>query len=260
MSADGFKVLPFPVERNPVVDAGRLGTRRHLIHGLLEFDVTVAREFLRRRKVETGEGLSFTAFILSCLAQAVQEQPLVQAYRRGSKQLVLFDEVDVVTLIEAEAGGVAIPHIIRGANRKTFRELHAEIRAVQADPKSSTQRGRLVRWGARAPGFVRNLFYRFMLRDPVRFKRYAGTVLVTAVGMFGEGAGWGFGFLPMHTLGITLGGIALLPRYVDGQVAPRECLSVTISLDHDVVDGTPAARFARRFKELVESGYGLESG
>jgi pyruvate/2-oxoglutarate dehydrogenase complex dihydrolipoamide acyltransferase (E2) component len=32
---------------------------------------------------------------------------------------------------------------------------------------------------------------------------------------------------------------------------------VTISLDHDVVDGAPAARFTQCFKELVESGAGL---
>jgi 2-oxoacid dehydrogenases acyltransferase (catalytic domain) len=30
-------------------------------------------------------------------------------------------------------------------------------------------------------------------------------------------------------------------------------LDVTISLDHDLVDGAPAARFARRLADLVES-------
>jgi pyruvate/2-oxoglutarate dehydrogenase complex dihydrolipoamide acyltransferase (E2) component len=36
-------------------------------------------------------------------------------------------------------------------------------------------------------------------------------------------------------------------------------LSLTISLDHNVVDGAPATRFTERLKELIESGYGLES-
>jgi pyruvate/2-oxoglutarate dehydrogenase complex dihydrolipoamide acyltransferase (E2) component len=44
---------------------------------------------------------------------------------------------------------------------------------------------------------------------------------------------------------------------VDGEIRIREYLSVTISFDHDIVDGAPAARFAQRLKELVESGYGL---
>ena len=34
---------------------------------------------------------------------------------------------------------------------------------------------------------------------PHRFKQVAGTVIVTAVGMFGKGGGWGITFLPLHT-------------------------------------------------------------
>jgi len=35
-------------------------------------------------------------------------------------------------------------------------------------------------------------------------------------------------------------------------VEPREFLAVTASFDHDIVDGAPAARFARRLREIVE--------
>ena len=71
-----------------------------------------------------------------------------------------------------------------------------------------------------------------------------------------EGSGWG---IPVsnHTLQLTLGGIAKKPGIVDDRIEVREILSVTISFDHDVVDGAPAARFAQRLKELIESGYGL---
>lgn len=44
---------------------------------------------------------------------------------------------------------------------------------------------------------------------------------------------------------------------VDGQIAIPEYLSLTISVDHDIIDGAPAARFAQRLKDLIESGYGL---
>ena len=44
---------------------------------------------------------------------------------------------------------------------------------------------------------------------------------------------------------------------VNGRIEIREYLCVTISFDHDVVDGAPAARFTRQFKELIERGYGL---
>jgi sterol 3beta-glucosyltransferase len=68
--------------------------------------------------------------------------------------------------------------------------------------------------------------------------------------------GWG---IPVsnHTLQVTLGGIAEKPGVVDSRIEIREYLSVTVSFDHDIVDGAPAARFIQRLKELVESGYGL---
>jgi pyruvate/2-oxoglutarate dehydrogenase complex dihydrolipoamide acyltransferase (E2) component len=59
---------------------------------------------------------------------------------------------------------------------------------------------------------------------------------------------------------ITVGGIATKPRYVDGVLQPRELLDLTISVDHAVVDGAPAARFARRLAELVEHAVGLSAG
>jgi pyruvate/2-oxoglutarate dehydrogenase complex dihydrolipoamide acyltransferase (E2) component len=32
---------------------------------------------------------------------------------------------------------------------------------------------------------------------------------------------------------------------------------VTLSFDHDIIDGAPAARFVSRFRELIASGYGI---
>jgi pyruvate/2-oxoglutarate dehydrogenase complex dihydrolipoamide acyltransferase (E2) component len=255
-----YTVENFPAARQLIVEAGRLGSRRPLIHGLLEIDVTQARAALRDHKARTGETLSFTAFIVKCLAQAVDQDRRVQAYRSWRNQLIVFDEVDVVTLIEAERGGVAIPHIIRAANRKSFRDIHTEIRAVQTRPARSKQRSSpLMRLAPHVPAFLRQIFYRWLLKSPQRLKRYSGTCLVTSVGMFGQGSGWGFGFLPMHTLGLTVGGIAQKPGVIEDRIEIREYLSLTITFDHDVVDGAPAARFAQRLKELLESGCGLDT-
>ena len=63
--------------------------------------------------------------------------------------------------------------------------------------------------------------------------------------------------MPNHTLQLTLGGIAKKPGAVEDRIEIREYLNVTISIDHDIVDGAPAARFTQRLKEMVESGYGL---
>ncbi len=61
-------------------------------------------------------------------------------------------------------------------------------------------------------------------------------------------------------LDLTLGGIARKPGVIDGQIAIREYLCITISFDHDMIDGAPATRFTGRLKELIESGYGLCEG
>lgn len=52
---------------------------KHWIYGLLEVDVTIARQFIEEFKVRTGEGLSFTGYLVFCLARAVNEYRSVQA-------------------------------------------------------------------------------------------------------------------------------------------------------------------------------------
>ena len=89
------QLVPYPKLRRTMGVAMRIWQRKSMIHGLIEVDVTRAREFLREHKAKTGESLSFTAFIIACVGKAVDEHKAVQAYRKGRKHLVLFDEVDV---------------------------------------------------------------------------------------------------------------------------------------------------------------------
>lgn len=86
-----------------------------------------------------------------------------------------------------------------------------------------------------------------------------GTVAVTAVGMFGKaggGSNWGIP-IEFHPLTVALGAIARKPAVFGERVEPRESLGMTLMFDHDVIDGTPTAMFLQRFRELIESGYGL---
>lgn len=253
-----YKMVPFPKIKRWMAITYRSAQRKPMIHGLLEVDVTRARTFLREHKAKTGEALSFTAFIIACLAKAIDENKAVQAFRKGSKRLILFEDVDVGTPIERDVAGIwpAIPYTVRAANHKTFREIHQEIRAAQAQDMTTAFKAFL---------FLPTLLFRITWwvlwwmsgRYPQLMKKYWGTVGLTAVGMFGKGAGWGIP-LPGQTLMITLGGIGEKPDIVDGQVVMRDYLSLTISFDHDIIDGAPAARFTGRLKDLIESGYGLD--
>jgi pyruvate/2-oxoglutarate dehydrogenase complex dihydrolipoamide acyltransferase (E2) component len=82
-------------------------------------------------------------------------------------------------------------------------------------------------------------------------------VTLSAVGMFGKGAGWGIPVSSPSLCWISVGGIGEKREDVDGQSALRDYLSLTVSFDHNMIDGAPATRFTERLKELIESGYGL---
>jgi pyruvate/2-oxoglutarate dehydrogenase complex dihydrolipoamide acyltransferase (E2) component len=251
-----YQVVSYSKASHFMAAARRSFQRTPRMHGLIEVDVTRAREFLREYKVKTGEALSFTAFLIACLAKAVEEHKAVQANRQGSKHLIVFEEVDVLIYIERDVAGQTqiMPYIIRAANHKTFREIHQEIRAAQVQYVAQAVVGfKLVQF---LPIFLFSFFLWMVGRSPQLMKKFRGTVELSSVGMFGKGTGWG---IPPAgpTLTILVGGIGEKPGAVDGRIALREYLSMTISFDHDIIDGAPAARFTQRLKELIESGYGL---
>ncbi len=260
------QVIDLPPGRRLMANANNLYWRKHFMYGLLEVDVTVARQFIEEHEARTGERLSFTGYLTFCLARAVDENKAVQAYIKGRKQLVVFDDVDVGLMIENKIGDrpALMGYTVRGANRKTYLEIHQEIRSAQSKP-APPSRG-MPSWLQKVfllppplAGWFGALLDLAMRRDPAIFTSMAGTVGITAVGMFGEGQG-GWGLAPLtHGLNLIVGGISWKPAVVDGRIEPREMLDLTVLLDHDVIDGAPAARFVRRLVELIENGYGLEA-
>ena len=260
-SQAGHRIVPVPRMRQVYIDSLHLGHRKHTVHGLIEADVTTARNIIAEHKVRTGETLSFTAFVLGCLGQAVDGNRYMHALRNWRNQLVLFDEVDVATMFEVQAGGERFPlaHVMRAVNKRSFREIHDEIRSFQtARKRQPNPYERLLPLYTLVPGPIRRLVWKVLFRSPHLAKRNVGTTTLTAVGMFGEGGGWGI-TMPLYTLGVTLGGITERPTWVGGRMEVRELLCVTLSFDHDIVDGGPATRFTQHLKELLESGHGLEA-
>lgn len=253
-----YRELLYSDSRRWRAAAYRSVRHKTMIHGLFEADVTKARAALRDHKAQTGEALSFTAFLIACLAKAVDEDNAVQAMRKGRKRLVVFDDVDVWTPIERDTGGqkALLAHIFRAANYRSFRAIHDELRTAQAaDVAHVRERPRVLPAAFFGPYLW---LWRWIWRAFPRLqKKAAGTVGLTAVGMFGAGAGWGVPPPAPMALMLTVGGIDSKQGAADSQAVTREQVSLTISVDHDLVDGAPAARFVRRLKELIESGYGL---
>jgi len=257
-------VVDLPPGRRVWLNALHLSGPTYWMYGLLEVDVTVPRQFIAEHKARTGESLSFTGFLVHCLARAVAENKEVQAYLKGRKQIVMFDDVNVGLMVEHDDGGkkALMGHIVQGAQRKTYREIHQEIRRVQTEP-APANRG-MPAWFRQAmllpwpfSKLVKAVMAIATRRDPTIRISASGTVFVTAVGMFGKGhSGWGITTTP-HSLGLVVGSMAWKPAVVEGRIEPREILHLTVCLDHDVVDGAPATRFVHRLVELIESGDGL---
>jgi hypothetical protein len=185
----------------------------------------------------------------------------MHALRNWRNQLVLFEEVDVTTMFEVQSGDQRFPiaHVMRAVNKRSFRDIHDEIRSFQtARKREPNPYERLMPLYTFVPGPIRRLVWKALLRSPHLAKQNMGTTILTAVGMFGEGGGWAI-TMPVYTLGVALGGIERRPALIAGQIEPREFLSLTLSFDHDIVDGGPATRFAQHFKELLERGDGLQA-
>lgn len=128
-----YQVIDLPRARRETPNFLDVFWWKHSIYGLLEVDATVARRFIAEHKAHTGEALSFTGYLAFCLARAVDEDKSVQAYLKGGKQLVVFDDVDVGLTVERQMDGKRVPmgYVLRRANHKTFLEIHQEIRTVQ---------------------------------------------------------------------------------------------------------------------------------
>jgi pyruvate/2-oxoglutarate dehydrogenase complex dihydrolipoamide acyltransferase (E2) component len=235
------------------------------MYGLLEVDVTIPRKLIAKHKTHTGEKLSFAGFLTYCLAHAVDEDKSIQAHRKGSRHLILFEDVNVGLMVEHKDGDkrALMGHVVLAANRKTYREIHDEIRRVQSEPVPA---------GRGMPNWFRSLMllpwplskiFVALLRangrrDPTIAISMGGTVALTSVGLFGGGhSGWGLS-PTFHPVGLVVGGISWKPAVVEGRIEPREILNLTVTFDHDIVDGGPATRFVRRLVELIESGYGLD--
>lgn len=61
----------------------------------------------------------------------------------------------------------------------------------------------------------------------------------------------------VQPLMFALGAITKEAGVINEKIEIREILHTTILFDHDIIDGTPAARFLTRLKEYIESGFGL---
>ncbi len=255
--------VPFPPERRLVLDTLHLGRDKPMMHGLIELDVTRARRRLREHHERTGEKLSQTAFLLHAIGHTLARHPAVHARRDGLGRLVHFDTVDATVIVEVDHEGRPFPyaHVMRGLERRTFRELNDELHHVKRHglPTSSGATRAATRAWLSMPAPLRRASYRALLASPKLTQKHTGSLLVSAVGMFGDGAAFGLSAPGLHELSIVLGGATKRASTDPDDPSPREVLCATVSANHAIVDGAPLARFVGELARCVGEAMALDA-
>lgn len=227
------------------------------MRGLIELDVTEARKILA-----ADPSSSFSAFVVASVARAAAAHPEVHAYRDWRGRLVRHRYVDVATIVEVPnaTGTFPLAHVLEDADTRRVDDLTAELRAVKADPARSGAGRWLDRAApalARVPGVVPAM-YAVMGRS-VTARRRTGTVEVSAVGMFAGGGGFAIAPMAIASLQVVVGGTSRRPWSLGDRMELRDVLQLTVTIDHDIVDGAPAARFGAALRRLIEDADVLRS-
>ena len=134
-----YEELPYPLARTAGLDLFRLAKAKHYVPVLLEIDMTEARAALARRKAD-GVDLSFTAWVVKCVAQAAGEHRRVHGLRQGRRKLIVFEDVDTALAVyrrltdDESDERLPMPFVLRKANQRTVAEISAEVRCAQTLP------------------------------------------------------------------------------------------------------------------------------
>jgi pyruvate dehydrogenase E2 component (dihydrolipoamide acetyltransferase) len=188
---------------------------------MTEADVTAATELRARLKNEFD--VTYTDMLIHAASRALLRHPRVAARLEGA-EVVTPAEINVGIAV-ALSEGLIVP-LVRGAHRKGLREIAIEAKAL----------GEKARTG------------HLKLEDVM-----GGTFTITNLGTYGID-----GFTPILNPGETgilgIGRIVEKPALYRGEIARRAMMTLSLTFDHRVVDGAPAAEFLQTVIEFFNYG------
>jgi len=243
----GYRVQKLSRARLALAAGQEMARQRHLMFALVEADLTEPLRLIAGQRERTGEKPSLAGYVAICLGRTLAEFPEANAFRRG-RTLVLLDDVIVVVLVERTIDGQpAVGYLpVHHADTTDLAEVTRQIRAEQASaPRVVAGQ----RWLERIPVAVTPLVMRWASQRIVWALRY-GVAGVNNVGFEQDTVDWGLS-PGAGTIAVTIGGIGVRPL-LDG--SERRIAHLTLTFDHDVLDGMPAARVTSRLLEILASG------
>ena len=185
------------------------------------------RELLKEEAADAdGSVPAYTDLIARLVALALREHPALNASATGDR-IVQYDQVHIGIAVETERG-LLVP-VVRDADQKSAHAIARESARLIEAARSGHAGG-----------------------DDLR----GSTFTITNLGMHDIDA-----FTPIINLPecavLGLGRIAPRPMVLnDGEtVAVRRMMALSLTFDHRVVDGAPAARFLQSVKRKIERPY-----
>ena len=181
-------------------------------------------ELAARHESVLGFKISYNDILIRICAQALREHTRANASIEGDA-IRLHDVVNIG--LAMEAGSDLVVANVKQADQKSLVEIASDLRALVNR--------------ARTDG---------LSLDDIT----GGTFTITNLGLYGIDA-----FTPVLNPpeAVILGVGALREKAVarDGDVVAQLSMTLSLTFDHRVIDGAPAARFLARIRELIEQPY-----
>ena len=164
----------------------------------------------------------YTDFLIKLTAAALQKHPMLAARWAGEK-IILPETMDIGIAVDAEAG-LFVP-VVRDVAALSVRQAAACTRDLAERARRGTLRS------AEMEG---------------------GVFTITSLGAFGVEAFTPIIHYPQCAI-LGVGRIQRRPAVVADQIVARDLLTLSLTFDHRVVDGAPAARFLQTLTQYVEN-------
>lgn len=248
-----YKKMQLSFNRRAVIASASVTSEKNSIHSFTEVDISKPRQYIKEYYESKGKKLSLTAYIVTCLARTIIKYPQFNSFISG-KKVIQLNNVTISVLVERDIEGEGVPEPIgiEKAEVKSYLNIQKEIQSAktQTDEKLGSLTG--MRWLNLIPTFLLKSFIRLADKDIKMGVKY-GKIAVTAVGMFSKEPIW---IIPhgSPTVLASVGSIVKRVVETDTGFSLREHLCLTVSFDHNLVDGAPAARFMNDFTSLIKDG------
>ena len=191
-----------------------------------EADATELAAELERRGASSGRRPSYAAAVVRACALALRDHPRM-ARRWSERGLVPVAAVDIGVAVAVD-DGLVVP-VVRGADGTGLDGLSEEIRELA----ERTRAGSIT-----AP------------------ETQGAVMTVTSLGAHRIDAFTPLLDLPQAAI-LGVGRARPRPAVVDGQVVARTLMVLSLTIDHRVVNGEPAAAFLDQVIDLLEAPSGL---